>query len=148
TCALSGVLTYEPGELTLNARAGTPLSKIEALLAAQGQALAIEPMDDRAIRGTTGEPTIRGVSAVNVSGPRRVLAGACRDHLLGVRFVDGRGRVIRNGGRVMKNVTGMDLARLVAGSFGTLAVLTVVALKTLPLPEAQETLAFPGLDSA
>lgn len=148
TRALSGVVTYEPGELTLIARAGTPLAEIEALLADQGQALAFEPMDHRAILGTTGEPTIGGVVAANVSGPRRVLAGACRDHLLGVRFVDGRGRVIRNGGRVMKNVTGMDLGRLVAGSFGTLAVLTEVALKTLPLPEAQETLAFPGLDAA
>lgn len=147
TSALSGIVTYEPGELTLIARAGTPLAEIEQALAAEGQALAFEPMDHRGVLSTTGEPTIGGVVAANVSGPRRVLAGACRDHLLGVRFVDGRGRVIRNGGRVMKNVTGMDLGRLLCGSFGTLAVLTEVALKTLPMPEAQETLAFPGLDA-
>ena len=147
TSALSGIVTYEPGELTLIARAGTLLAEIEQALAAEGQALAFEPMDHRGVLSTTGEPTIGGVVAANVSGPRRVLAGACRDHLLGVRFVDGRGRVIRNGGRVMKNVTGMDLGRLLCGSFGTLAVLTEVALKTLPLPEAQETLAFPGLDA-
>lgn len=146
TSALSGIVTYEPGELTLIARAGTPLAEIEQALAAEGQALAFEPMDHRGVLSTTGEPTIGGVVAANVSGPRRVLAGACRDHLLGVRFVDGRGRVIRNGGRVMKNVTGMDLGRLLCGSFGTLAVLTEVALKTLPMPEAQETLTFPGLD--
>lgn len=147
TSALSGIVTYEPGELTLIARAGTPLAEIEQALADQGQALAFEPMDHRGVLSTTGEPTIGGVVAANVSGPRRVLAGACRDHLLGVRFVDGRGRVIRNGGRVMKNVTGMDLGRLLCGSFGTLAVLTEVALKTLPMPEAQETLTFPGLDA-
>ena len=149
---LRGIVTYEPGELTLIARAGTPMDQIEAALAAQGQALAFEPMDHRVLLGRTGTPTIGtptigGVVAANVCGPQRVQAGAARDHLLGVRFVDGQGRVIKNGGRVMKNVTGMDLGKLLAGSFGTLGVLTQVALKTLPVAESRLTLAFPGVSA-
>jgi glycolate oxidase FAD binding subunit len=140
--ALTGVVTYEPGALTLIARAGTPLEEVEQTLEAEGQALAFEPMDHRGLLGSSGVPTIGGVVAANVSGPRRLQAGACRDHLLGVRFVDGRGRKIKNGGRVMKNVTGLDLSKLICGSFGTLGVLTEVALKTLPRAEGQLTLVF------
>lgn len=142
---MAGIVTYEPGELTLIARVGTPVEEIEATLAAEGQALAFEPMDHRVLLGSNGTPTIGGMVAANISGPRRVQAGACRDHLLGVRFVDGQGRIIKNGGRVMKNVTGLDLGKLLAGSFGTLGVLTEVALKTLPMGETQQTMAFPGV---
>ena len=146
--AMTGVALYEPGALTLVARAGTPVAEIEAVLAAEGQRLAFEPMDHRGLLGTEGTPTIGGVVAANVSGPRRIQAGACRDFLLGVRYVDGQGRVIRNGGRVMKNVTGYDLVRLMAGSRGTLGVLTEVALKVLPAPRATGVLTCEGLDDA
>ncbi len=140
TAGLAGVKLYEPGALTLVVGAGTPLSEVEALLASEGQRLAFEPMDHRALLGRTGMPTIGGVVAANVSGPRRVQVGACRDFLLGVRFVDGRGQVLVNGGRVMKNVTGYDLVKLMAGSWGTLGVLSEVSFKVLAAPEAEATL--------
>lgn len=145
TAAISGVVTYEPGEMTLIARAGTPLDQIQAMLAAEGQALAFEPADMRGVLGQGGTPTIGGVVAANASGPRRLLAGACRDHLLGLRFVDGQGRVLKNGGRVMKNVTGLDLGKLFCGAHGTLGVLTEVALKTLPHLPDRCTLGFHGV---
>ncbi len=145
---LSGVTLYEPGALTLVARAGTPLAEIEATLAVENQRLPFEPMDHRGLLGTTGTPTIGGVFAGNVSGPRRIAVGAARDFLLGVRFVDGRGTVISNGGRVMKNVTGYDLVKLMAGSFGALGVLSEVSLKVLPQPETESTLLMHDLDDA
>jgi glycolate oxidase FAD binding subunit len=143
---LRGINLYEPGALTLVAQAGTPVAEIETALAAEGQRLAFEPMDHRALMGTTEEPTIGGVFAANVSGPRRLAVGAARDFLLGVRFVDGQGNVIKNGGRVMKNVTGYDLVKLLAGSRGTLGALTEVSLKVLPEPETSATLVLSDLD--
>ncbi|SEN91694.1 glycolate oxidase FAD binding subunit [Gemmobacter aquatilis] len=148
TSGLSGVRLYEPGALTLVAGAGTPVAEIEVALATEGQRLAFEVPDLRQVLGRAGASTIGGVVAENASGPRRVQAGACRDFLLGVRFVDGRGDVLRNGGRVMKNVTGYDLVKLMAGSRGRLGVLTEVALKVLPKPEAEVTLALRGLSDA
>ncbi|MCA1774973.1 MAG: FAD-binding protein [Loktanella sp.] len=148
TGALTGVTLHDPGALTLVARAGTPVDVIQETLAAHDQRLAFEPMDHRPLLGGTGAPTIGGVMAANVSGPRRVAVGAARDFCLGVRFVDGNGTVVSNGGRVMKNVTGYDLVKLMCGSFGRLGVLTEVSLKVLPRPETTATLAIDGLSPA
>ena len=137
---MSGIELYEPGALTIVAQAGTPLAEVEAALAAENQRLPFEPMDHRGLLGSEGAPTIGGVVAANVSGPRRVMAGACRDCLIGVRFVDGRGDVIKNGGRVMKNVTGYDLVKLMAGSWGTLGVLSEVAILGSPARSTRRTL--------
>jgi glycolate oxidase FAD binding subunit len=147
TAGLSGITLHEPGALTLVARAGTPVTEIDAQLARDGQRLAFEPMDHRPLLGTTGEPTIGGVIAAGVSGPRRIAVGAARDFLLGVRFVDGAGAVVSNGGRVMKNVTGYDLVKLMAGSWGTLGILTEVSLKVLAKPVAEATLIARGLSA-
>ncbi|MBI1981841.1 MAG: FAD-binding protein [Methylocystis sp.] len=149
TAALSGVTLYEPNELVLSARAGARLSEIEALLESNGQQLAFEPMDyGLLLSAETGGATIGGVIAVNASGPRRIKAGAARDHLLGFRCVTGRGEIVKSGGRVMKNVTGYDLSKLVCGSYGTLALLTELTLKALPKPETECTLLAIGADEA
>lgn len=148
TSGLSGITLYEPGAMTVVARAGTPVAEIEAALAAENQRLAFEPMDHRVLLGTVGEPTIGGVMAANISGPRRISVGAARDFLLGVRYVDGVGKIVKNGGRVMKNVTGYDLVKLMAGAHGTLGVLSEVSFKVLPRPETEATLVLDGLDDA
>ena len=148
TSALTGVTLYEPMELVLSARAGTPLAEIEDLLATKDQRLPFEPMDHRPLFSSSGTPTIGGVVAANVSGPRRLQAGAARDSLIGVRAVTGKGEVVKSGGRVMKNVAGYDLVKFLAGSYGTLAVLTEVTFKVLPIPEMEATLVISGLDDA
>jgi glycolate oxidase FAD binding subunit len=146
---LTGVTLYEPEELILSAMAGTPLAEIEALVAGSRQELAFEPMDyGPVLGGPAGAATIGGVLAANLAGPRRIRAGAARDHLLGVTAVSGRGETFKSGGRVVKNVTGYDLCKLLAGSWGTLAVMTDITIKTLPRAEAEETLLIGGLDDA
>ena len=146
TGGLDQISIYEPGALTLVAGAGTPLAQIEQMIAAEGQCLAFEPAHWGGILGRSGAPTLGGIIAGNISGPRRVIAGAARDCALGVRFVDGTGRILKNGGRVMKNVTGYDLVKLLAGSRGQLGVITEVALKLLPRPETTASLILRGLD--
>ena len=140
TGGLAGVRLYEPGALTLVAGAGTPLAEVETLLASERQRLAFEPPDLRALLGRGGVSTIGGVAAANSAGPRRVQVGAARDAMLGLRFVDGRGEVIQNGGRVMKNVTGYDLVKLLSGSRGALGVIAEISLKVQAMPEAEATL--------
>src|SRR5205807_6288102 len=143
---LSGVTLYEPQELVLSAKAGTPLAEIEARLAAKDQQLAFEPMNCAAIfGGAAGPGTIGGALAANLAGPRRIKAGAARDHFLGFCAVSGRGETFKSGGRVVKNVTGYDLCKLMAGSWGTLAAMTEVTIKVLPKPETEETLVILGL---
>lgn len=144
---LAGITLYEPAELVMSARAATPLAEIEAALAENHQALAFEPPDLSRLLGTTANhQTIGGIVATNLSGPRRCVAGGVRDHVLGLRAVNGRGEIFRAGGRVVKNVTGYDLCKLLTGSYGTLAVFTEITLKVLPAPETEESLVLAGLD--
>lgn len=131
-----GIVDYEPTELVITARCGTPLSEIESALAARGQFLGFEPP------AFGGDPTIGGVIAAGLSGPRRMYAGAARDFVLGATLLDARGEILRFGGQVMKNVAGFDVSRLLCGSLGILGVITEVSLKVLPLPRAEETLRF------
>ena len=148
TQVLMASFIYEPGALTIVASSGTTLEKINKTLSAEGQHLPFEPADYSGLFGIKGKSTIGGVVAAAVSGPRRIQAGACRDSLIGVRFVNGEGTVLKNGGRVMKNVTGYDLVKLMAGSYGTLGVLTEVAFKVLPKPEMTGVVRISGLEDA
>lgn len=143
----TGVTLYEPDELILSARAGTPLAEIEKLLDDNNQQLDFEPMDYGPLLGQpAGQGTIGGVLATNLAGPRRIKAGAARDHFLGVTAVTGRGEAIKSGGRVVKNVTGYDMCKVLAGSWGTLAAMTDVTIKVLPKPETEATVVVEGLD--
>ena len=150
TRGLTGVTLYRPSELIISARAGTPLAEIEAALAEKGQQLIAESPYLNGVFGTTAPPSIGGVVAANLSGPRRITWGATRDHVMGLRFINGAGEAIRSGGRVLKNVTGLDLCKLLSGSYGTLGVITEVTLKVLPAPETSATLLIetPDLASA
>jgi glycolate oxidase FAD binding subunit len=145
---LSGIVDYEAPELVLTARPSTPLSVIEAELCAKGQMLAFAPPKWGALLQSNCEPTLGGVLACNLSGPRRVRAGAARDFLLGFSAVNGRGELFKAGGKVVKNVTGFDLSKLMAGSFGTLAILTEVTLKVMPRPQTECTLVLSALTEA
>src|SRR3954463_5447939 len=143
---LSGIREYAASELVLTAGAGTPIDEIERALTEAGQMLAFEPPDWRGLLGSeAAEPTLGGVLACNLSGPRRIKAGAARDHFLGFRAVSGRGESFKAGGKVVKNVTGYDLCKLMAGSYGTLAALEEVTVKVLPRPEAVATVLFSGV---
>jgi glycolate oxidase FAD binding subunit len=146
---LSGITLYEPEELVLSAKAGTPVAEIEALLTESRQQLAFEPLDYASLLGApVGAASIGGVVAANLSGPRRLKTGAARDHFLGVNAVSGRGETFKSGGRVVKNVTGYDLCKLLAGSWGTLAAMTEVTIKTLPSAETEATVLLLKLDDA
>ena len=142
---LSGITLYEPEELVLGAGAGTPLAEIEAAVAERGQQLAFEPMHLAQLYANNGG-TLGGAIACNLAGPRRIKAGAARDHVLGVHGVSGRGEMFKSGGRVVKNVTGYDLSKLMTGSYGTLAALTDITIKVLPAPEKIRTVLVFGLD--
>jgi len=143
---LTRVTLYEPGELTLVVQAGMTIAALDDLLDSENQQLTFEPPDHRALLGTKGEPTIGGAIAVAASGPRRLRAGAARDALLGIRYINGHGEVLRSGGRVMKNVTGYDLPKLMCGAYGTLGAITEVGMKVIPKVEVVKTFGVMGLD--
>lgn len=144
--AVAGITDYDPDELVVTALAGTPLAELEAALAERNQMLAFEPFDHGPLFGQPpGRATLGGIVAANVSGSRRISAGAARDHILGFSAVSGRGEAFKGGGAVVKNVTGFDLPKLMAGSWGTLAVLTSLTMRVLPRPRTERTLLLRGL---
>jgi glycolate oxidase FAD binding subunit len=143
---LNAVSSYEPNELIITVQAGAPLADVQSLIDAKNQQFAFEPVDVSVLLGTPAIGTIGGMIGAGLAGPRRIKAGAVRDHLLGAHAVSGFGDSFKTGGRVVKNVTGYDLCKLLSGSWGTLAVMTEVTLKVMPKPEAERTLLLRGLD--
>ena len=144
--ALNAVKSYEPNELIITVEAGAPLADVKSLIDSKNQRFAFEPMDTAPLLGTPATGTIGGMIGAGLAGPRRIQAGAARDHLLGAHAVSGFGDSFKAGGRVVKNVTGYDVCKLLAGSWGTLAVMTEVTLKVMPRPECERTLVLRGLD--
>ncbi|OKO89500.1 2-hydroxy-acid oxidase [Bradyrhizobium sp. NAS80.1] len=144
--ALNAVTSYEPNELIITLQAGAPLADVLSLIDAKNQQFAFEPMNTAPLLGTPALGTIGGMIAAGLAGPRRIRAGGARDHLLGAHAVSGFGDSFKTGGKVVKNVTGYDLCKLLAGSWGTLSVMTEVTLKVMPKPEAERTLLLRGLD--
>ena len=144
--ALNAVTAYEPNELIVTVEAGAPLADVLSLIDSKNQQFAFEPMDTAPLLGTAGSGTIGGMIGTGLAGPRRIKAGGARDHLLGAHAVSGFGDSFKTGGKVVKNVTGYDLCKLLAGSFGTLAVMTEVTLKVMPRPESERTLVLRSLD--
>jgi glycolate oxidase FAD binding subunit len=144
--ALNGVTSYEPNELIVTLQAGVPLADVMSLIDSKNQQFAFEPMNTAPLLGTAAAGTVGGMIAAGLAGPRRIKAGGARDHLLGAHAVSGFGDSFKTGGRVVKNVTGYDLCKLLAGSWGTLAVITEVTLKVMPRPESERTLVLRGLD--
>ncbi|WP_316160546.1 FAD-binding protein [Bradyrhizobium sp. SZCCHNRI20481] len=144
--ALKAVVGYEPNELIITAQAGAPLADLLSLIDSKSQQFAFEPMDTGPLLGTAGRGTLGGMIAAGLAGPRRIRAGGARDHLLGAHAVSGFGESFKTGGKVVKNVTGYDLCKLLAGSWGTLAVMTEATLKVMPRPESERTLVLRGLD--
>ncbi|MFL6815963.1 MAG: FAD-binding protein [Bradyrhizobium sp.] len=146
--SLNAVTSYEPNELIITVQAGAPLADVQSLIDSRNQQFAFEPIDTTALLGTANKATIGGMIGAGLAGPRRIKAGGARDHLLGAHGVSGFGDSFKAGGRVVKNVTGYDLCKLLAGSWGTLAVMTEVTLKVMPRPESERTLVLRGLDDA
>jgi glycolate oxidase FAD binding subunit len=144
--SLNKVTSYEPNELIITVEAGAPLSDVMSLIDSKNQQFAFEPVDTAALLGGPALGTVGGMIGAGLAGPRRIKAGGVRDHLLGAHAVSGFGDSFKTGGRVVKNVTGYDLCKLLAGSFGTLAVMTEVTLKVMPRPESERTLILHGLD--
>jgi glycolate oxidase FAD binding subunit len=143
---LNAVVSYEPNELIITVQPGAPLADVQSLIDAKNQQFAFEPVDASVLLGTKGSGTIGGMIGAGLAGPRRIKSGGVRDHLLGAHAVSGFGDSFKTGGKVVKNVTGYDLCKLLSGSWGTLAVMTEVTLKVMPKPEAERTLVLRGLD--
>src|ERR1700731_3776192 len=144
--ALNAVTAYENNELIINVQAGAPLADVQSMIDSKNKQFAFEPIDTAALLGMPNKGTIGGIIGAGLAGPCRIKAGGARDHLLGAHAVSGFGDSFKAGGRVVKNVTGYDLCKLLAGSWGTLAVMTEVTLKVMPRPESERTLVLRGLD--